>query len=61
MFLHTCTHMHTHTRTHIHTHTHTYAHTHIPADVWSHIRKGKTAVGYNIELEMGVNGKVIKV
>jgi len=53
--------MHTHTRTHIHTHTHTYAHTHIPADVWSHIRKGKTAVGYNIELEMGVNGKVIKV
>jgi len=30
----------------------------LEADVWSHIRKGKTAVGYNIELEMGVNGKV---
>jgi hypothetical protein len=26
------------------------------ADVWSHIRKGKTAVGYNIELELGVDG-----
>jgi hypothetical protein len=28
------------------------------ADVWSHIRKGKTAVGYNIELELGVDGQV---
>lgn len=28
------------------------------ADVWSHIRKGKTAVGYNIEIELGANGTV---
>eukprot|EP00277_Geminigera_cryophila_P018813 CAMPEP_0179437966 /NCGR_PEP_ID=MMETSP0799-20121207/21763_1 /TAXON_ID=46947 /ORGANISM="Geminigera cryophila, Strain CCMP2564" /LENGTH=238 /DNA_ID=CAMNT_0021219239 /DNA_START=12 /DNA_END=728 /DNA_ORIENTATION=+ len=30
----------------------------LEGDVWSHIRKGKTSVGYNIELEMGVSGDV---
>jgi hypothetical protein len=30
----------------------------LEADVWSHIRKGKSVVGYNIELELNIFGKV---
>ena len=28
------------------------------ADAWSHIRKGKAVVGYNVELQLSVLGKI---